>query len=281
MGTKWVQSLLSSSATEARAKTVLKRQISHRRHKRHLPTRETRRFGGSLYVSPSLRNPFGCLPIADEIQQPAQESDAVLSPPSKPRGVRRECVRKRTGVVVNAPNCIGDNLSNRLGVFPIGEQVGRNASWPGDEQAAEGGPFGIRDLAVMEAHVRSTRLSSRRQGELVAVGRQVSEAVHGRGRPVGDHTLGGSSLPGKDIGRELEPGRAELEVVRRRRTRQVVHTLRDPLQHRFGSQPLEGGRRDSRSLGLTARHEPPLILCDVCEPVSGRVASHYCILARN
>jgi len=131
----------------------------------------------------------------------------------------------------------------------------------------------------MEAHVGSTRLTPGRQGEFVAVSRQVAEAVHSRGRPVRDDTLGGSALPGKDIGCELKPGRTEREVVWRRRTREVVHALSHPLQHRFRSQALKGGRRDARSFGLAASHEPPLILSDLCETAERGVPGHYCILA--
>ncbi len=118
---------------------------------------------------------------------------------------------------------------------------------------------------MMKAHVGSTRLPPGRQGEFVAVSRKVTEPVHNRGRAVRDDTLGGSPLPGKDIGCELKPGRAEREVVRRRRTREVVHALSHPLQHRFRSQALEGGRRDPRSFGLAASQEPPLVSSDLSE----------------
>lgn len=131
----------------------------------------------------------------------------------------------------------------------------------------------------MEAHVGSTRLPPGGKGELVAVSRQVAQAVHSRGGPVRDDTLRGSTFPGKDIGCELKPGRTELEVVRRRRTRKVVHTLSHPLQHCFRSQALEGGRRDPRSFGLAASHEPPLVLSDLCETTECGIPSHYCILA--
>ena len=94
-----------------------------------------------------------------------------------------------------------------------------------------------------------------------------------------DDTLDRSAPPGKDVGCELKPGRTELEVVWRRRTREVVHALSHPLQHRFRSQALEGGRRDTRSFGLAASHEPPLVLSDLCETAECGVAGHYCILA--
>jgi len=216
-------------------------------------------------MSPGLRHPFGCLGVADQIQQPAQESDAVPTPESKLRGVRGESVREGAGVVVGAVDCVGDDLSYRLGVLAVGEQISRDASRPSDGQAPKRDPLAIRHLAMMEADVSSTRLPPGRQGELVAVSWQVAEPVHSRGRPVRDDTLGGSPLPGKDIGRELKPGRTEREMVRRRRTREVVHALSHPLEHGFRSQTLEGRRRDARSFGLAASHEPPLVLSDLSE----------------
>ena len=130
----------------------------------------------------------------------------------------------------------------------------------------------------MDTHVGSTRLPTGRQGEFVAVSRQVTKAVHNRGRPVRDDTLDSSAFPGKNIGCKLKPGRTEREVVWRRRTREVIHALSHPPQHRCRSQALEGGRSDTRSFGLTASHEPPLVLSDRCESAECGVSSHFCIL---
>ncbi len=182
-------------------------------------------------MSPSLHHPFGCLGVANEIEQPAQESDAVLSPESKLRGVRGEGVREGAGVVVGAADCVDDDMSYRLGVLAVGEQISRDARRPCGGQAPERDPLVVRHFAVMEAHVGSTRLPPGRQGEFVAVSRQVTEAVHSRGRPVRNDTVRGSAFPGKDIGCELKPGCTEREVVWRRRTREVVHALSHPLQY--------------------------------------------------
>ncbi|MGH2797956.1 MAG: hypothetical protein ACRDM0_09865 [Thermoleophilaceae bacterium] len=64
----------------------------------------------------------------------------------------------------------------------------------------------------------------------MAISRQVAEAVQSRAGPVRNDTLGGRSLPGRDIGRELEPGRTEGEVIWSRCSREVVHTLSHSLQ---------------------------------------------------
>ena len=72
-------------------------------------------------MSLSLLHPFGGLGVANKIEQPAQESDAVLSPESELRGMRSEGVRDGAGVVVGAADCVGDDLSYCLGVLAIAE----------------------------------------------------------------------------------------------------------------------------------------------------------------
>lgn len=47
----------------------------------------------------------------------------------------------------------------------------------------------------------------------MAIGREVAKAVQGRRRPVGDDTLLRPPLPGLGLGRELQPGGAQVEVV--------------------------------------------------------------------
>ncbi len=88
-------------------------------------------------MSPSLHHPLGCQGVADQIEQPAQESDAVPSPESKLRAVRSEGVREGAGVVVRAADCVGDDMSYRLGILAVGEQISRDARRPGDGQAPE------------------------------------------------------------------------------------------------------------------------------------------------
>jgi hypothetical protein len=120
-------------------------------------------------------------------------------------------------------------------------------------------------LAVVETHVRSTRLSPDRKRELVAIGSQVPEAVYRGSGPMGDDTLYRSSVPGEDSWCELKPGGTELEVLHRRSTSELVDPLSHPLEHRGGSQALNSGRRDTRLLGLAASHESPLIPGDLRE----------------
>src|SRR5947207_7911668 len=47
-----------------------------------------------------LLHPLGGLGIPDEIEKPSQEGDAVTAPKTEFRGMRRECLGERTGIVV-------------------------------------------------------------------------------------------------------------------------------------------------------------------------------------
>ena len=88
-------------------------------------------------MSPSLPHPFGCLRVANQIEQPAQESDTVLPSESKLRSVRSEDIRERARVGVGASDCVGDDVSHRPGILAVGEQISRDASRLGDRQAPE------------------------------------------------------------------------------------------------------------------------------------------------
>jgi hypothetical protein len=81
-------------------------------------------------------------------------------------------------------------------------------------------------MALVDAHVRPPCLSPVRQGEFVRVCWEVSEAVQRRRRPVRDHSLVRCSLPGECVGCELEPGGAEVDVIRERCTSQAVDAVR-------------------------------------------------------
>lgn len=189
-----------------------------------------------------------------------------------------ERLRETAWVVVDPADRVGNDVSHCLGVLPVTEEVGCDPGRQRDGQASKRDPLVIRHAAVMEAHVEATRLPPARKRELVTVGGQVSKTVESCGRPVRDDALGGSPVPGKDIGCELQPGSTELDVVRRRCPGEVVHTLSNPLQRRLGSEALEGGGREARAFGLTARDESPLVLGDVSEPVDRRVSGHCCCM---
>ncbi len=174
-----------------------------------------------------------------------------------------ERLRETAWVVVDAADRVSDDVSHRLGVLSVSEQISRDPRRQRDGQAPKRDPLVIPHSTVVEAHVGPTRLPPNGKRELVTVGGQVSKAVQGSGGSVRDDTLGGGPLPCGDSRRELKPRGTELDVVRRRRPRETVHTLSYALQCGVGSEALEGGRRDTRAVGLTARDKSPLVLGDV------------------
>ncbi len=71
-----------------------------------------------------LPYPPGRFRVADRLEEPAKEREAVPSPAPETGGVRRQGGRERAGVVVGGPERIGNNLCDCLGVFcrPTGRQ---------------------------------------------------------------------------------------------------------------------------------------------------------------
>ena len=82
----------------------------------------------------------------------------------------------------------------------------------------------------MEADVPATRLPASGQGELVRVGWEMARAIHRRSGPMGHHAILGSALPGRHGGAQLQPGRAELEVVGFPGAAHPVHAVRHSLE---------------------------------------------------
>jgi hypothetical protein len=135
----------------------------------------------------------------------------------------------------------------------------------GDGQSAKFDPLAGLEPAVVETDVRSAGLLPCWKGELVPVGWQMADPVKDGRRPMGHDSLIRCPLPGRSIGGELKPCRAELEVVRDGGTGQVIHTVCDSLQNRsLGCETVERGPRDTGALRLTAGHEAPLVRGDLC-----------------
>src|SRR5437763_13899538 len=103
----------------------------------------------------------------------------------------------------------------------------------------------------MEAHVDLAGLAPGREGELVAIRREMAEAIHRRGRPVRDHTVSGRTFPRRNFGSELKPCGAECKVVRGRRARQAVHTASHSLEDCLVRQALESRLREACLLSLS------------------------------
>lgn len=236
--------------------------------------------GGFIKSSSSLLHPCRRVGITDKIEQPPQERDAVAAP--EPELCCVWCERSGEGarVVVPLTEGVGDHMGHCLRVLAVEEEIRGDTRWAGYEESSKGDPLSAGQTSLVETDIRPVGLSPLRQREVVPIGRQVTETVHGGRRSMRDDALVGSTLPRGNIGGELKPRGAELDVVRDRCSGQVIHAVRDSLQDRLANQTLEGGRRDARALRLATGKETPLVLGDGSETAECGVACHACIVAQ-
>ena len=104
-------------------------------------------------MRPRLFHPPGRFRVANCVEEPAKEREAVPSPEPETRSVRREGIRERTWVVVDRPECVGNDLCDRFGVFLVVQQVGGDTRWPRDRHPMKNDPLAGVDRAVVEPDV--------------------------------------------------------------------------------------------------------------------------------
>lgn len=126
--------------------------------------------------------------------------------------MRSQGLRERARVVVSRSNGVRDDMGHRRGVFSLAEQVRRDPGRASHRRAGQDTPLGIRQSPDVEANVGSAGLPSARKDEVVAVGRQVAEAVESCGRTVRDNGLFRAALPAWGVRGELKPCSAKLLV---------------------------------------------------------------------
>ena len=230
-------------------------------------------------MRPRFLYPPGRFGVANCVEEPAQERQAIPSPEPETRGVRRERVRECGWVVVDRPERIGNDLCDRFGVFPVAQQVGGDARRPCDWHTVQNNPLTGGDCPVVEPDVRPARLPPLRQRELVPVCGQVAKTVQRCGGPVGYGPLIRRPLPRRNLRGELEPRCPKVEVIRRRCPGQAVHAVCYPVKDACLGESLQGCLRDTGAFGLAARDEPPLILGDPGDAAESQVLRNYCIIA--
>ena len=82
-------------------------------------------------------------------------------------------------------------------------------------------------------------MTRRRKGELVPVGRKMTEPVQLRRRTVRDDSLSRYPLPCQGARSELEPRGPQVKVVRQRRADEMTDTVGDTFQHSaVGGEPV-------------------------------------------
>ena len=235
--------------------------------------------GGAFDVRPRLLHPPGHFRVANRVEEPVKEREAIPSPEPETGSIRREGVRERGWVVVDRPEGIGNDLCDRFGVFLVAQQVGGDARRPCDRHPVENDPLAGPDCPVVEPDVRPTRLPPLRQRELVPVCGQVAKTVQRCGGPVGYGPLIRRPLPRRNLRGELKPRCPKVEVIRRRCPGQAVHAVCYPVKDACLGKTLQGCLRDTSAFGLAACDEPPLILGDPGDAAESRVLRHYCNIA--
>jgi hypothetical protein len=236
-----------------------------------------------LSVDVSLRRirPFPRVRIVSEVQQPVQQPDAVTPPEAESGRERGKRVRERTWIVVGGPDGVGYEVTDSLGILVASQQVGSNACGPGHEHAAKADPLSVIEVTVVQPDVGKPGLTPRRKGELVPVGRKVTEPIQLRRRAVRDDSLSRYPLPSQSVRSELEPRGPQVEVVRQRRADEMIDTVGNTFQHSpVGGEPTERRRSDASALSLAPRDETPLILRNLSDVSKGCLARHYCSISR-
>lgn len=130
---------------------------------------------------------------------------------------------------------------------------------------------------MVQPDVGTPGLTPRRKGELVPVGRKMTEPVQLRRRTVRDDSLSRYPLPCQGVRGELKPRGPQVKMVRQRRADEMIYTVGDTLQHSaVGSEPVQRRRSSASALSLAPRDETPLILRDLSDGTKGFQAWHYC-----
>lgn len=223
----------------------------------------------------STAQPPGGVWRGNQVEEPGQHRETITSAEAEPGRMRAEGVGEGGWLLQTLADGVRDHLADCAWILTVGEEVSRDAGRTSDGQPAEFDPVTFPKLTKVQPDVGPPGLAPAGKGELVPVGRQVTQPIQAGCGAMGYRALLGSSLPGWNIGGELQPCGPEVEVVGLRCARHPLYARGNPLEQwraRHGrAEPRDGGRRDARRLRLTPRDETPLILCDLAESVQRRI----------
>lgn len=213
--------------------------------------------------------------IADEVEEPPQQGEAVSPPETEPRCVPAKGLNEGRRRVIASPDRVDRDLSHRVRALVVSKQIISNARGPRDGQSSQPDPLVVPEWPPVKTDIRTSRLPSRRKREVVAIRRQVADPVQGRGRSMRHHALLGLTLPRRRVGHELQPSRAELEVVRGWCDFQAIHAVGDSLDEILvGDEAIKGRVANFRTLGLVAGEQAPLVCGDGGQAADGRSSRH-------
>jgi hypothetical protein len=200
------------------------------------------------------------LGVSGEIEEPTEEANAVATAEAMRSGIRRDGAGDGAGVVVDGTKCVDNELADGSRVLSLGEEIGSDPVGPGDRKTVESNPTAVSEISAMKADVLAAGLLAGRKGELVDVGREVTETIERGRRAMRDHALLGSAFPYGDCRAELEPGRAELEVLGLTGTANSVHAVCDAFEGSGPELASEGRPGDAGGLDLLRGYEAPLLV---------------------
>jgi hypothetical protein len=227
-----------------------------------------------------LFDPARSVRFTDEPKKPPEEAQSVAPLQTEARCKRAQPIGEGAGGLMTSADRVRDELRHRFGVLMVREEVGGDAGWSRNKESALVDPLPDIEPEDVEADVLASRLSPFRDDEIVPIGWKVTEVIKSRGRAMGDDALLRHSLPDRGFRRELQPCRPEREVIRRRRSGELIDTMRDPLERAVMGQPLQRRSCDASLLDLTASEQTPLLCRNVSDASECLSGWHYCILAQ-
>ena len=128
-------------------------------------------------MSICLLHPPGRIGIADQVEEPPKQLQAVSAPEPEPGSVGRQSVRDRTRAIMARPDGVSHQVGHCLGILPVIQKVSGDPRWPGNGQPADDGPITGLNGPFVKPDVRPARLPPLWEREVMSVRGKVAEAV--------------------------------------------------------------------------------------------------------
>ncbi len=134
--------------------------------------------GGSLTVCSRLIHPEVRVAVADQIEQPPEQSETVVTSESEPIRVDSERVGERAGIVIDRTKRVRDDVSHRLWILALVEQVRGDPGRARYGQSSETDPLAVSEPPGVESDVLMSRLTPSANREVMDVSGKMAETVH-------------------------------------------------------------------------------------------------------
>lgn len=124
-----------------------------------------------------LAHPARCLGIADEVEEPSKQGEAIASPEAESCGMTCKDLREGGGVVIDGADRVRRDLSHGIRPLVVSKQVIGDSRRQRDRQAAQPDPLAMRELPLMETNVGTAGLPARGKGEVMLIRRKIADTV--------------------------------------------------------------------------------------------------------